>query len=144
MFMTSNNYHIDDLIKNGHKISFPDSMKSLMRGDLGQWKFWLSEDFQRAVLKDEKPFTGRPNEHLDPIDFEKGFEEFNKTFEDNDGYLDFISYLLYPKCMKIITIIRCSMLMFRIFRPWRSFTDLNRMKKSPWKYLAEKPFLFNS
>jgi len=47
------------------------------------------------VLKGEKPFTDRPNAHLEPIDFNKEFEAFKQKFDDN--FLDFLSYLLYPK-----------------------------------------------
>ena len=33
MFLTSNNYTVDDILKNGQNIDFPDSFQSLMRGD---------------------------------------------------------------------------------------------------------------
>ena len=38
---------------------------------------------QKMILKGEKPYTDRPNAHLEPIDFEKEFKELelraNKT-----------------------------------------------------------------
>lgn len=47
--------------------------------------------------KNEKPFTDRPNEHLDPIDFDKEFAEFKEKFDDSRSMLDFLSYMMYPK-----------------------------------------------
>jgi pyruvate carboxylase len=97
MFMTSNNYTVEDLINKSDRISFPDSIKSLMRGDLGQWKFGWPSAFQKAVLKEEEPYTDRPNAHLEPIDFEKGWAVFQEQFQENDGFTDYLSWLLYPK-----------------------------------------------
>jgi pyruvate carboxylase len=97
MFMTSNNLNITDLIEKSDTISYPDSIKSLMRGDLGQWKFGWPEAFQKAVLKDEKPYTERPNAHLEAINFESGYEAFKTLFIEHEGYRDYISWLLYPK-----------------------------------------------
>jgi len=36
MFMTANNLTKEDILEKGDTLAFPDSMKSLMRGDLGQ------------------------------------------------------------------------------------------------------------
>jgi pyruvate carboxylase len=51
---------------------------------------------QRAVLKDEKPFTDRPNDHLTPIDFDKEWAEFEKE-HPYAQFTDLLSSLLYPK-----------------------------------------------
>jgi pyruvate carboxylase len=100
MFMTTNNLSKEDVLEKGHTLSFPDSVKSLMRGDLGQIEGGFPKDIQKIILRDEKPFTDRPNAHLKPIDFDKEFagfqEEFGKSFEMRD----FVSYKLYPKVFK--------------------------------------------
>jgi len=98
MFMTANELTVEDIRKKGNSLSFPDSMVSLMKGELGQraegWPSW----FQDIVLKDTPPFTDRPNAHLDPINFEAEFQKFSKDFPDQkDNYLQFLSYKLYPK-----------------------------------------------
>jgi pyruvate carboxylase len=97
LFMTSNDMTIDDIIKNGENISFPDSMVSLMRGDLGQWKFGWPKNFQKAVLKGEKPFAKRPNEYLEPIDLDKGYLDFKEKYPEKSTFEGYLSYLLYPK-----------------------------------------------
>ncbi len=97
MFMTSNHFTIEDIMEKGNELSFPDSMVSLMKGDLGQWKFGWPEKFQRMVLKGEKPYSERPNEFLKSLDLDKEYVEFQTKYDEHDGYEDFLSYLLYPK-----------------------------------------------
>ena len=97
MFLTSNDLTTEDVLKDGHTIDFPDSFKSLMRGDLGQWSFGWPEGLQEMVLRDEQPYTNKPNAHLPKIDLKKGFEEFQKSHPDFAEYTDYLSSLLYPK-----------------------------------------------
>ena len=97
MFMTANQLTIDDIKERGQTLSFPDSMVSLMKGDLGQRDEGWPEDFQKMVLKNIKPFTERPNAHLEPIDFDQEFESFKSSFPELSKFEDFLSHLLYPK-----------------------------------------------
>lgn len=100
-YLVSNNLTIEDVLEKGDEISFPQSVKSFFKGDLGQPPGGFPEKIQKIVLKDEKPYTERPNAHLEPIDFEKEFEEFKSTFGEGMGrdveITDFLSYKLYPK-----------------------------------------------
>ncbi|NJW51836.1 pyruvate carboxylase [Salinimicrobium oceani] len=100
-YLVSNNLSIEDVMEKGEELSFPQSVKSFFRGDLGQPHGGFPEKIQKIVLKEEKPYTERPNAHLEPIDFEKEFAEFKATFEDGLGreveITDFLSYKLYPK-----------------------------------------------
>jgi len=95
LFMTANNLTAEDILQKGHTLSFPESVKEFFRGELGQPYGGFPETLQKIVLKNEKPFTDRPNAHLKPIDFEAEFEQFKTKFDDN--FLDFLSYQLYPK-----------------------------------------------
>ncbi|MCB0635896.1 MAG: pyruvate carboxylase, partial [Lewinella sp.] len=97
MFMTSNGYSKDDILTKGHKIDFPDSVKALMRGDLGQIEGGFPPDIQRMILKGEAPYTDRPNAHLEPIDFDQELAKFQSDFDEKARLRDLISYLLYPK-----------------------------------------------
>ena len=100
MFLTSNNLTTEDVINNGAQLDFPDSLKSLMRGDLGQWSLGWPEGLQKMVLRDEKPYTNRPNAHLPKIDLEKGFQEYLEEFPEFTEFTDYLSYLLYPKVFR--------------------------------------------
>ncbi|HKK74400.1 MAG TPA: pyruvate carboxylase [Saprospiraceae bacterium] len=96
MFMTSNNLSQEAILEKGHKLDFPDSVKALMRGDLGQIKGGFPEEIQKIILKGEKSYTDRPNAHLEPIDFDKEYKAFEEEFGDL-GINDFLSFKLYPK-----------------------------------------------
>ncbi len=100
MFMTANGLSIEDIKSTGTTLAFPDSMISLMKGELGQrqegWPKW----FQDMVLKNDKAFTNRPNSHLAPVDFGMEYSQFQLEFPESKKYEDFLSYKLYPKVYK--------------------------------------------
>lgn len=97
LFMTSNNLTADDVIKKGPSLSFPESVKGFFKGELGQPYGGFPQEIQEVVLKGEEPLTGRPNEKLKPIDFEEDFKKFEEKFPHNEGFLDYLSYQMYPK-----------------------------------------------
>ena len=66
MFMTSNDLKKEDILERGDTLAFPDSVKALMRGDLGQPVGGFPKNIQKMVLKDEEPYTDKPNAHLAP------------------------------------------------------------------------------
>ncbi|QNL21545.1 pyruvate carboxylase [Hyphobacterium sp. CCMP332] len=100
LYLVSNNLSIEDVMNKGADLSFPDSVKSFFKGELGQPYQGFPEKIQKIVLKDEKPFTERPNAKLEPIDFDKEFKTFQKEFDKSLNELHFISYKLYPKVFK--------------------------------------------
>jgi pyruvate carboxylase len=97
LFMVTNNLTKEDILQKGQSLSFPESVISLFKGDIGQPVGGFDPELQKIILKDVKPYTERPNEHLQPIDFDKEFEVFKKKFEDTVNFTDLLSYLLYPK-----------------------------------------------
>lgn len=100
MYMVSNEITKADIETGAAHISFPESVKSFFRGDLGQPYGGFPKALQQHVLKGEKPFTERANTHLDPIDFDREFELFQRSFDRSVSMLDFLSYKLYPKVYK--------------------------------------------
>ena len=97
MFMTANGLTKVDIYEKGHSLSFPDSVKALMRGDLGQIEGGFPDDIQQIVLQGEKAYTDRPNAHMEPVDFDNEFVAFKERFGKNRLFRDFLSYKLYPK-----------------------------------------------
>ncbi len=97
LFMTSNGYTAEDIFEKGDSISFPDSVIELFRGDLGQNPGGFPEKLSRIILKDQQAYSGRPNEHLEPIDFESEFKMFRDKFGNEWEFTDFLSYKFYPK-----------------------------------------------
>ncbi|WP_143962688.1 pyruvate carboxylase [Litoribacter populi] len=100
IFMTSNNLTKEDIFAKGKELSFPESVVGLFKGELGQPEGGFPEDLQKIILKGAKPFTDRPNAHLQPIDFDKEMAAFREEFGDFNSELDFLSYKLYPKVFK--------------------------------------------
>jgi pyruvate carboxylase len=97
MFMVTNKLSNEDIFTKGENISFPESVKTMLKGDLGQPYGGWPKDLQRIILKDETPYIDLPNAHLKPIDFEKEFDEFQKKFDHYQGFHDFLSWKFYPK-----------------------------------------------
>ncbi len=97
MFMTSNGLTAEDIRQRGGKLDFPDSVKSLMRGDLGQIEGGFDQQVQQLVLKGEAPYTDRPNAHLDPIDFAAATARYQEEFGEEPTMMDVLSYELYPR-----------------------------------------------
>jgi pyruvate carboxylase len=100
-YLVSNGFSIADVLEKGETMSFPASVVSLFMGNLGQPVEGFPERIQQIVLKDKKPYTTRPNAHLEAIDIAEDFKEFTRIFKDDlDKELeitDYLSYKLYPK-----------------------------------------------
>ena len=97
MFMVTQNLSREDILTKGESLSFPESVKSMFKGDLGQPPGGFPKELQKIILKNEKPYTDLPNTHLPPVDFLKEFDEFQKKFDNYQSFLDFLSYQFYPK-----------------------------------------------
>ncbi|GAA4332752.1 pyruvate carboxylase [Flaviaesturariibacter amylovorans] len=97
LFMVTNGLTKQDILVRGHHLSFPESVVSLFKGDIGQPVGGFDPRLQKIILKDITPYTERPNEHLAPIDFAAAFEGFRKKFGDGVTDNDLLSWLLYPK-----------------------------------------------
>ncbi|TGE08582.1 pyruvate carboxylase [Hymenobacter fodinae] len=97
LFLVSNNLTTADVLEKGPSLNFPESVRELFRGDIGQPEGGWPSDVQKAILKDEQPFTDRPNEHLAPIDFEAEWKKFEEKFGTRSKFTDLLSWLLYPK-----------------------------------------------
>ncbi|MCK0130794.1 pyruvate carboxylase [Flavobacteriaceae bacterium F08102] len=101
IFMVTNDLTPTDVMERGHEISFPESVINFFKGDLGQPVGGFPQPLQQIILKNNKPYTDRPNAHLEPIDITKEFKAFKKKYQV--GFTrpieieDFLSYSLYPK-----------------------------------------------
>ena len=100
-YLISNGLSVQDVVEKGDTISFPQSVISFFKGDLGQPVGGFPKEIQKIILKDEKPYKERPNAHLEPIDFDREFKKFKAKFKKGMGRVleitDFLSYKLYPK-----------------------------------------------
>jgi pyruvate carboxylase len=101
IYMVTNNLTTKAIFERGASLSFPESVVSFFRGDLGQPQGGFPKELQAIILKNEIPYTNRPNAHLAPIDFTKEYaafeKKFQKDFSRNIEFEDFLSYSLYPR-----------------------------------------------
>lgn len=97
LFMTANDLTPEDVLEKGDSLAFPDSLKSLLRGELGQVEGGFPSRLVEVVLKGEKPLTGAANAHLPPVDFEPEMKAFKSVLGQDKNLSDFLSYKLYPK-----------------------------------------------
>ncbi len=97
LFMTSNNLTPEDIFKKGDTLSFPDSVKQLFRGDLGQPYGGFPKELQKIILKDELPYTDKPNKHLGATDFDRELSAFRNKYDEKQTLEDFLSMKMYPK-----------------------------------------------
>lgn len=96
-YMVANNISKEDIFTRGDQISFPESVVSYFMGEIGQPEGGFPEELQRIILKDRKPYSGRPNQHLEPLDLEADFNSFKEKFGDDLPYTTYLSYKFYPK-----------------------------------------------
>lgn len=101
LYMVTNNLTAKDVVERGEEISFPESVQSFFKGDLGQPYQGFPKEVQKAILKDLKPYTDRPNAHLEPVDFDVEYPAFLKKYQKGFAreleFTDFLSFMLYPK-----------------------------------------------
>ncbi len=97
LFMVMNNLKKEDIFTRGRQLAFPDSVISLFRGEIGQPVGGFDPELQSIILKGEKAYSDRPNEHLKPVDFDLEFKAFTEKFGDEVEFTDLLSYLMYPR-----------------------------------------------
>lgn len=97
MFMVTSRLSKNDILEKADQLAFPESVKGLLRGELGFPPDGFPKDLQAAVLKGEPPLTNRANAHLAPIDIDAEFAVFKTRFSQDTSFLDFLSFKMYPK-----------------------------------------------
>ncbi|MBP1846617.1 pyruvate carboxylase [Rhizobium petrolearium] len=97
LMMVSQDLTVADVENPDRDIAFPDSVVSMLKGDLGQPPGGWPKALQKKALKGEKPYTVRPGSLLPDADLDVE----RKTIEDKLGReiddFEFSSYLMYPK-----------------------------------------------
>ena len=97
LFMTSNNLTAQDVMEKGDSLAFPESVKQLFRGDLGQPFGGFPKELQKLVLKNEVPYIEKPNTHLKPIDFDVELRKLQEQFDNHLTIEDLLSFIMFPK-----------------------------------------------
>jgi pyruvate carboxylase len=97
LMMVSQDLSVADVENPAKDIAFPDSVGSMLRGDLGQSPGGWPEALQKKALKGEAPITVRPGSLLKDADLAAGRQEIEEKIGRKLSEFEFASWLMYPK-----------------------------------------------
>ncbi|WP_292126398.1 biotin/lipoyl-containing protein, partial [Mesorhizobium sp.] len=97
LMMVSQDLTVADVENPAKDIAFPDSVVSMLRGDLGQSPGGWPQALQKKALKGEKPITVRPGSLLKPANLKASRKEIEEKLERKLTEFEFASWLMYPK-----------------------------------------------
>ncbi|RWL82608.1 MAG: pyruvate carboxylase [Mesorhizobium sp.] len=97
LMMVSQDLTVADVENPAKDIAFPDSVVSMLRGDLGQSPGGWPAALQKKALKGEKPITVRPGSLLKPADLKANRKDIETKLERKLSEYEFASWLMYPK-----------------------------------------------
>ncbi len=100
LFMVANGLTPAEVADPAREIAFPDSVISLMRGELGYPPDGFPPALQRKVLKGEPPLVGRAGDWLPAVDLEAARTEAQAATGRQIQDTDLASHLMYPKVFK--------------------------------------------
>ncbi|MDR2239352.1 MAG: pyruvate carboxylase [Zoogloeaceae bacterium] len=79
------------------EVAFPESVVSLMKGELGYPPDGFPADLQKKVLRGETPLPGRAGDLLPAVDLDAKRAEAEAAIKREVSDTDLASYLMYPK-----------------------------------------------
>ncbi|MBB3463693.1 pyruvate carboxylase [Rhizobium sp. BK377] len=97
LMMVSQDLTVADVVSAEKEVSFPESVVSMLKGDLGQPPSGWPEALQKKALKGEQPYTVRPGSLLDDADLDAERKAIETKLEREVSDFEFASYLMYPK-----------------------------------------------
>ncbi|RFC67712.1 MULTISPECIES: pyruvate carboxylase [Mesorhizobium] len=97
LMMVSQELSVADVENPAKDIAFPDSVISMLRGDLGQSPGGWPKALQKKALKGDKPYTERPGALLKPADLKASRKDIEEKLGRTLSEYEFASWLMYPK-----------------------------------------------
>nr|WP_272213450.1 pyruvate carboxylase subunit B [Marinicella sp. W31]MDC2879406.1 pyruvate carboxylase subunit B [Marinicella sp. W31] len=97
LMMVSQDLAVSDVENPAKDMSFPDSVVSMLKGDLGQPPAGWPEGLQKKALKGDEPYTVRPGSLLEAADLEAERKEAEEKIGREINDFELASYLMYPK-----------------------------------------------
>ena len=97
LMMVSQDLTVADVENPTRDIAFPDSVVSMLRGDLGQPPSGWPHGLQKKALKGEAPITVRPGSLLADADLAAARKDVEEKLGRAIDEFEFASSLMYPK-----------------------------------------------
>jgi len=122
LFMVANDLKPQDVSNPARDVTFPESVISLFKGELGFPPDRFPKDLEKKVLRGEAPMQGRAGDHLPEVDLQAKRKEAEHAVGRQLSDTDLASYLMYPKVFKDYAEHR------------REFSDVSLLPTSPFFY----------
>ncbi|WNF89362.1 pyruvate carboxylase [Vagococcus fluvialis] len=97
LFMVQNNLSNEDIYQRGHDLSYPESVISFFKGDLGQPTGGFPSELKDIILNGRESIDVRPGSLAKPVDFEQVKAELKEIVGFEPSQKDVISYIMYPQ-----------------------------------------------
>ncbi|WP_061930419.1 pyruvate carboxylase [Aureimonas sp. AU22] len=97
LMMVAQDLSVADVENPSRDIAFPESVVSMLHGDLGQPPGGWPEGLQRKALKGEAPITARPGSLIPDADLGAERTKIEEKLGRTVSSQEFASYLMYPK-----------------------------------------------
>jgi pyruvate carboxylase len=122
IFMVANELKPEDVSNPDKEISFPESVISLFKGELGFPPDGFPKNLETKILKGDKPLAGRAADFMPPVDLDAMRKELEQAIGRQPSDTDLASSLMYPKVFKEYANHR------------REFGDVSLLPTSPFFY----------
>ncbi|MFW7372729.1 pyruvate carboxylase [Vagococcus fluvialis] len=97
LFMVQNNLSNKDIYQRGRDLSYPESVISFFKGDLGQPTGGFPSELKDIILNGRESIDVRPGSLAKPVDFEQVKAELKEIVGFEPSQKDVISYIMYPQ-----------------------------------------------
>jgi pyruvate carboxylase len=97
LFLLANNMTAEDVLETAKEVVYPESVIDLIAGRMGQPPGGFPAKVKKRILRDVKPFKGRPGASLPPADFAAAEKKVEKILGRKPNSREVVSYLLYPR-----------------------------------------------
>ncbi|PHP66053.1 pyruvate carboxylase [Zhengella mangrovi] len=97
LMMVSQDLTVADVENPSKDIAFPDSVVSMLKGDLGQPPAGWPAGLQKKALKGDAAYTVRPGALLEDADLDALRKELAEKLDRDVSEFEFASWLMYPK-----------------------------------------------
>ncbi|GGI66042.1 pyruvate carboxylase [Enterococcus alcedinis] len=97
LFMVQNDLTEEDIYERGTELSFPESVISFFRGDLGQPVGGFPKELQAIILKGKEAYDVRPGSLAAPVNFDDVKAELAQLIGYEPKHEEVLSYIMYPE-----------------------------------------------
>ncbi|MEG0293325.1 pyruvate carboxylase [Enterococcus sp.] len=97
LFMVQNDLTEEDIYERGTELSFPESVVSFFRGDLGQPVGGFPKELQAIILKGKEAYDVRPGSLAAPVNFDDVKAELAQLIGYEPKHEEVLSYIMYPE-----------------------------------------------